>query len=127
MALSAEIIDLVGFQLVKEPRQRAAVVEVREMKKHPCAAGVEILVDVVDAVGVEARRAALQSVDLIPLGEEELGQIRPVLAGDAGDQCDFHSSSNANRHYHKGSLSCSAQLRTNVIKQPIFCYPAQTH
>jgi hypothetical protein len=30
-------------------------------------------------------------VDLIPPGEQELGQVGPVLPGDAGDERNFHS------------------------------------
>ena len=43
----------------------------------------------VDAGGVEGRGPALDAVDLIALGEQQLGQIGAVLAGDAGDQCHF--------------------------------------
>jgi len=41
----------------------------------------------VDAVGVEERGAALDAVDLVALLEQELGEVRAVLAGDAGDEC----------------------------------------
>ena len=40
----------------------------------------------IDAVGVERRCAALDAVDLVALLEQKLGQIRAVLARDAGDQ-----------------------------------------
>ena len=50
---------------------------------------VRILVEVVDAVGVEERRAALDAVHLVALVEQELGEVGAVLAGDAGDQCDL--------------------------------------
>jgi hypothetical protein len=46
---------------------------------------VRILVQVVDAVGVEQRGAPLDAVHLVALVEQELGQIGAVLAGDAGD------------------------------------------
>ena len=47
---------------------------------------VRILVDVVDAGGVEERGAALDAVHLVALGEQEFGEIGSVLAGDSGDQ-----------------------------------------
>ena len=41
----------------------------------------------VDALAVQAARAADQSVDLVVgLAQEQLGEIRPVLAGDSRDQ-----------------------------------------
>ena len=36
-------------------------------------------------------RAALDAVHLIALLQQELGQVGAVLAGDAGDECDFAS------------------------------------
>jgi hypothetical protein len=39
--------------------------------------------------GVFERDAANDPVHVVSLGEKELGQIGAVLAGDAGDQCDF--------------------------------------
>ncbi|KAG0753743.1 hypothetical protein G6F22_021323 [Rhizopus arrhizus] len=50
---------------------------------------VRILVQVVDARGVEQRSAPLDAVDLIALGQQELRQVGPVLAGNAGNQCPF--------------------------------------
>ena len=50
---------------------------------------VRILVQVIDAVGVEERGAALDAVHLVALVEQELGEIGAVLAGDAGDQSNL--------------------------------------
>ncbi len=40
----------------------------------------------VDSAGVEGRGPPLDPVHLVALGQQQLGQIGPVLAGDAGDQ-----------------------------------------
>jgi hypothetical protein len=40
---------------------------------------VRVLVEVVDALRVERRGAALDAVDLVALGEEQLGQVGAVL------------------------------------------------
>jgi hypothetical protein len=50
---------------------------------------VGIFVEVVDAVGVQQGRAALDSVDFIALLEKELCEIGAILSGDAGDQSSF--------------------------------------
>ena len=52
---------------------------------------VRILVQVVDAIGVEQRRAALDAVHLVAFVEQKFREVGAVLAGNAGDQrCFFH-------------------------------------
>ncbi len=48
-----------------------------------------VLVKVVDPIRIEKRCPALDPVDLIALAEEKFGQIRTILAGDAGNECNF--------------------------------------
>jgi hypothetical protein len=43
-------------------------------------------IDMVDAAGVEGAGAPNQAMDLIALEEEQFGQIRAVLASDAGNK-----------------------------------------
>ena len=50
---------------------------------------MRILVEVIDAVGVEERGAALDTVDLIITLEQKLRETGTVLAGDAGNERDF--------------------------------------
>jgi hypothetical protein len=50
---------------------------------------VGVLVKVVDPVGVEAAGPALDSMDHIPLLQEQLRQVGTVLTGDSGDQSRF--------------------------------------
>ena len=59
------------------------------MQDEVAVVDVRILVQVVDAVGVEQRRAALDAVHLVALLEQELGQVGAILAGHARDQSDF--------------------------------------
>jgi len=51
------------------------------------------LAEVIDPATVEGRGAAHHPVNLIILVEQELGEVRTVLAGDAGDECAFHDES----------------------------------
>jgi len=46
---------------------------------------VQVLVQVVDAVGVEQAGAALDAVHLVALVQQQFGQVGAVLAGDEGD------------------------------------------
>ena len=48
-----------------------------------------IQIEVIDARGVEGRRAPDQAVDDVALVEQLLGQIGAVLAGDTRDERDL--------------------------------------
>src|SRR3546814_12124526 len=50
---------------------------------------VRVDIEMVDAAGVERRRAPLQAMHLIAAAEQEFGEIGAVLAGGAGDQGDL--------------------------------------
>ena len=50
---------------------------------------VRVLIQVVDARGVERRRPTLDAMNFIALIQQELRQIGAVLTGNAGDKCFF--------------------------------------
>src|SRR5437867_12436441 len=54
-----------------------------------------IVVEVIDAIGVEKACTPHQAVDFIALREQELGKIGAVLSGDTGDQCALRHGSEA--------------------------------
>src|SRR5919201_5366052 len=54
------------------------------------------VLEVVDPATVHGRRPAYHAVDLVALFQEHLGQVGPILAGDAGDQRAL---------YHRHNLS----------------------
>ena len=64
-----------------------------------------IVVQVIDAIGIEEARAPDHAVNLITLGEQKLGKVRAVLPGDAGDQRTVHYTQAYHRtwqtHYQK--------------------------
>jgi hypothetical protein len=86
VALGAEVVDLVGLELVEELGQRRRVGQVPVVGEKADARLVRVVVEVIDPVGVEARGTADDAVDLVALLQQELGQVGAVLAGDAGDQ-----------------------------------------
>jgi hypothetical protein len=51
-----------------------------------------IHVKVFDPFRIEAGGTADESMDLVALVEEEFGEVRAVLASDAGDECAFFHS-----------------------------------
>ena len=50
---------------------------------------VRVLVDVVDPLGIERAGPALDAVDEVAFVKQKFGQVRAVLAGDAGDEGGF--------------------------------------
>ena len=85
VALRAQVVDLVGLHLLDDADQVGRVGQVAVVQVEALVVDVRVLVEVVDAVGVEQRGAALDAVNLVALLEQELGEIGAVLAGDAGD------------------------------------------
>ncbi len=86
VALRAEVIDLVGIDRLEHPAQPGAVGHIAIMQAQPGAGEMRIVVEVIDAVGIEQARPPHQAMHLIALGQQQLGQVGAVLAGDAGDQ-----------------------------------------
>src|ERR1700724_1646808 len=89
MRLSAEVVDLIGLDLLDDVDERGAVRQVSIVEDQAGRGIVWVLVEMVDARGVEEGRATLDTVDFVPLGEKKFGEIRPVLTGDSGDKRFF--------------------------------------
>ena len=60
------------------------------VQDEPATGLVGVLVEVVDAVGVEQRGAPLDAVHLIALVQQEFRQVGAVLASHSGDQGGIH-------------------------------------
>ena len=90
MTLGGEVVDLVRLQLLEDADQARGVGHVAVVEDEAAIRLMRVLVEMVDAVGVEQRGASLDAVDLIALAEEELGEVGAVLADDAGDERALH-------------------------------------
>lgn len=86
MRLRTQVVDLVRPDVAQQIHQSDPVGEVGVVQDERTVVLLRSLVDVVDPLGVEARRAAYQSMDRVPLVEQQLGQVRTVLSGHAGDE-----------------------------------------
>ena len=89
MALGTKVVDLIRLNLLDDPDQVAAIGEVSVVQNQSRVLFVRVLVEVIDATGVEAAGTSLDAMDLIPLFQEELSQVAAVLASDASDQSDL--------------------------------------
>ena len=79
MRLRAEVVALVGLHLLQDVEERGGVGEVAVVQHEARVADQLVLVDVVDARGIEERRMALDAVDLIAFFEQQFGEICSVL------------------------------------------------
>ena len=89
MALRGQVVDFVRLHLLDHVDQAGGVRHVAVVKHQAALFLVGILVEVVDAVGVQQGSAALDAMHFIPLFQKEFGEIGAILTGDAGDQSSF--------------------------------------
>jgi len=89
MALGAQVVDFVGLHFLNDASQVAGVAEVAVVQLEARIVDVRVLVDVVHALGVEGAGAALDAVHDVAFFQQQLSQIGAVLAGYAGDECNF--------------------------------------
>ena len=87
--LGAQVVDLVRLDGTDDAGEAGGVGQVAVVQEQSGSGVVRVGVDVVDALGVQLGRAPLDAVHLVTLGQQELGQVRPVLAGDPRDQRAF--------------------------------------
>ncbi len=86
MRLRAQMIDLIRPRVVDQVGELFPVGQIAVVQEQPGGRVVRVLVDVLDPVGVERAGFPNQTVDFIAFGEQEFGQIRSILAGDACNQ-----------------------------------------
>ncbi|GEB66296.1 hypothetical protein SAT01_37440 [Sinomonas atrocyanea] len=86
MRLGREVVDLVGADVRQKRHEPCAVGEVSVVEEEAGLGIVRVDVQVVHSGCVEGRGPADEPVDLVALGQEEFGEVRAVLARDAGDE-----------------------------------------
>jgi len=79
VALRAEVVDLVGLDRAHQLVEHGAVPEIAVEE-------LDLAVEMIDARAVERARTAHHAVHVVALLEQDLGEIRSVLTGDAGDE-----------------------------------------
>ena len=90
MRLGSQMVDFVRSRLAHDPPETAGVCEVPVVQEQPDIVFVAIPVHVIDAVGIEARRAPDHPMHDVSLVQQVLSQIRAVLASNACDQSGLH-------------------------------------
>src|SRR5437867_3279363 len=90
VTLRAEMIDFIGLDRSNNPVQGTAVVEISMDQDQALIGFMRILVNMVYAAGVQRARAANNSIDLVVLRQQKLGQIGSILSSDTRDERFFH-------------------------------------
>jgi hypothetical protein len=76
------------------------------MENEIAIAYVRVLVKMIYAIGIEQGGAALDAVNLVALGKQELSEVGTILPGYAGDQRDFtHSALTGTSVYSCGPMN----------------------
>ncbi len=73
MALRGEVVDLIGLGLLHQTDQVGRVGQIAMMQEKAGRTAVRILVQMVDAAGVERRGTALDAMNDIAFGEQQFG------------------------------------------------------
>jgi len=89
VGLRGEIVALGGVDVADDGDERVEVGEVTIVEVEVLVVGVAFFHDVLEAGVVVGRGAALDAVDDVALGEEELDEVGAVLAGGTGDEGDL--------------------------------------
>ena len=77
---------------MEQAAEAVRVSEVGEIDEQGRGGIVPVRQKMIDARGIEAARAALDAVNFVALLEQQLGEIRAVLARDTGDECRRNSA-----------------------------------
>ena len=86
MRLRAQVVNLIGLDLIDQAAEACGIGQIAIVKAQGRLRLVRIGIDVIEAVRVKCRSAADDSVNFVALGEQKLGEIGAVLTGDAGDE-----------------------------------------
>jgi hypothetical protein len=86
MTLRSKVVKFIGLDFLDDPYEIRSVGQIPIMHAESHLLFMRILVKMIDPRCIERRRSAFDSMDFIPFAEQILGQVRPILTGNAGDQ-----------------------------------------
>ena len=89
MALRRQIVDLVRLSFLHHADQVGGVGHIAEMQPQAWVAFMRVLIEAVDAAGVEGGRTPLDAVNPVTLAQQPFGQKGAVLAGNARNERGF--------------------------------------
>jgi hypothetical protein len=96
------MVDFIGAYAIEQPREIERIGKIAVVEKEADTMDVGVGVKVIDPRRVEGRSAPDDSVDFVPLFQEEIGEITPVLAGDTRDERFLHEGAQEMRERRSG-------------------------
>ncbi|CCK07648.1 phytase family [Cronobacter sakazakii 696] len=118
VAHRTQVVHFVRLHFLQDTGQVGGIGQVAIVQVEFRVAAVRILVDMVNALGIEGRRAAFDTVDFITFLKQKLSQIGAILSGYAGNESNFTHNlfflclnrtlpGSPGRLLIQGSVSCS--------------------
>src|SRR5437588_2658648 len=92
MTLCGEIVNLVRLNLLHDPHEVRRIGQVAVVQRHMHIGFVRVAVEMIDALSIEQRGPALDTVHLVAFRQQQLREIRTILSRDPGDQCRLAQS-----------------------------------
>ena len=86
VALCTQVINLVRLDGLQEPVEPGRVAQVPKVKEHTGIVAMGVLIEMVNAAGIEGTGPTDEPMDLIAFFQQELGQIGSVLSRDPRDE-----------------------------------------
>src|SRR4029453_17222234 len=86
MRLRRKIVDLIRLRFLHNADDVSRVGHIAVMQMEGNTLLVRIMNQMVDALGIEGRRTALDAMDDVSLGQKKFGEVGAVLSGHAGDE-----------------------------------------
>ena len=91
MTLCTEVIDLIWPHLLDNAGEVTAVGEISVVENQSRIKFVRVFIKVINPASIEGGCTTFDSVYLIALFEQQLGEVGAILAGNAGDQGFFQT------------------------------------
>lgn len=89
MGLRGQVVDLIWLDLREQRDEPRAITQVPVVKEELGFRVMRVYIQVVDPMRIEGRSTANETVHLVPLRQEQLGEVRTILARDARDKRAF--------------------------------------
>lgn len=86
MTLGPEVVDFIWLKHVEKFDEVCGVTQITVVEKKPHAVNVGILIEMVDALSVESACTTDDAVHFISFLQEELSEVRTILASDTSDE-----------------------------------------
>src|SRR4029453_3748894 len=115
MRLRREIVDLVGLCFLHDTDDIGRIRDIAVMQMESDTLFVRVMNEVVDALGIEGRRAALHAVNNVALGKKKFGKIGAILPGHAGNEGHLARWSSHHCSTPAPAVSCSARTMRATI------------